>query len=46
LFEAGLAARHDGVMKLNQVGFERADTIGPWLYSDAIAAGMETYEFT
>jgi oxygen-independent coproporphyrinogen-3 oxidase len=46
LLETGLAERHDGVMKLNRAGFEREDTIGPWLYSDAIAAGMETYEFT
>lgn len=46
LLEAGLAARDGGVMRLSREGFERADTIGPWLYSEAVTAGMETYELT
>jgi len=44
LLDHGLAIRDDGVFRLTMEGLERADTIGPWLYSDAIATRMEEYE--
>ena len=44
LLDHGLAMREGGVFRLTLDGLERADTIGPWLYSDAIAARMDEYE--
>lgn len=44
LLENGLALLDDGTLRLNQAGMERADTIGPWLYSTAVESRMEEYE--
>lgn len=46
LEEHSLATREHGVLRLTTAGMERADTIGPWLYSDAVDARMEEYELT
>ena len=43
---SGLAAWRDGTLTLTDSGFERADTIGPWLYSAAVAEEMNRYAFT
>ncbi|MDB6077297.1 MAG: Coproporphyrinogen oxidase family protein, partial [Akkermansiaceae bacterium] len=44
LLEAGLATRQSGFLRLTPAGLERADTIGPWLYSRAVETLMEEYE--
>jgi len=31
---------------LNEAGLAYSDTIGPWLYSDAVTATMEACELT
>ena len=46
LEDTGLAVRRDGVLQLTLAGMERADTIGPWLYSGEVEALMEDYELT
>jgi len=38
-----LATVENDVLRLNETGLERSDTIGPWLYSDEIQARMESY---
>ncbi|GAA5130940.1 STM4012 family radical SAM protein [Luteolibacter yonseiensis] len=40
-----LATWCDGVLILTDAGFERADTIGPWLYSTVVADEMQHYQF-
>jgi hypothetical protein len=32
------------LVTLTALGLERSDTIGPWLYSDAVRARMRAYE--
>ena len=46
LEEEGLARRAEGRLLLTAEGFERADTIGPWLYSAEVAGEMARYQFT
>jgi oxygen-independent coproporphyrinogen-3 oxidase len=41
----GLATRSSTTLTLTETGLERSDTIGPWLYSPAVQARMETYEW-
>ena len=44
LLELGLAKETDEHLQLNAEGLAWSDTIGPWLYSDAITARMNDYE--
>lgn len=44
LTELGLANESDEVFGLNDEGLAWSDTIGPWLYSEAVADRMEAYE--
>jgi len=44
LLDHGLAMRADGHLRLTPEGLERADTIGPWLYSDSVETRMQEYE--
>jgi oxygen-independent coproporphyrinogen III oxidase len=44
LFELGLVAEDDGFLRLNGDGLMWSDTIGPWLYSDAMNARMSAYQ--
>lgn len=44
LLECSLAVVEHGKLRLTAAGLERADTIGPWLYSEPVAALMEEYE--
>ncbi|HEY1123033.1 MAG TPA: hypothetical protein VGE67_15580, partial [Haloferula sp.] len=44
LLDHDLAVRDNGIFRLTKEGLERADTIGPWLYSDAMTSRMEDYE--
>ncbi len=44
LLEERLATRSEGFLQLTTTGLERADTIGPWLYSDDVGTRMEEYE--
>jgi oxygen-independent coproporphyrinogen III oxidase len=41
---AGSSTTDAGVLVLTALGLERSDTIGPWLYSDAVRAKMRAYE--
>ena len=41
----GLAAEEGGVLRLTAEGLSHSDTIGPWLYSEAATARMNSYEF-
>lgn len=43
LLELGFAARTAGLLALTAEGMAHADTIGPWLASDAVVAQMEAY---
>jgi len=43
LVEAGLAVVDEVCIRLTQAGLERADVIGPWLYTAEVAARMESY---
>lgn len=43
LIDNGLAHCVDGVLALTTTGVEHADTIGPWLASDAVNARMSSY---
>ena len=43
---AGLAAWADGCLAPTAAGLERADTIGPWLYSAVVADEMSEYQFS
>ena len=45
LEETGLAIWSDGTLTLTDAGFERADTIGPWLYSADVEEEMRHYAF-
>jgi len=44
LSELGLADESIGSLRLNDEGLTWSDTIGPWLYSDAMTARMNAYE--
>lgn len=44
LSELGLVEENSGSLRLNDEGLMWSDTIGPWLYSDAMIAHMEAYE--
>ncbi|MBA4146616.1 MAG: STM4012 family radical SAM protein [Verrucomicrobia bacterium] len=46
LFELGLATDDNSVLRLNDEGMVWSDTIGPWLYSDAVTSRMDVYELT
>jgi oxygen-independent coproporphyrinogen III oxidase len=46
LVAAGLAIDHGGTLRLTMAGLERADTIGPWLYSADVADDMRRYALT
>jgi oxygen-independent coproporphyrinogen-3 oxidase len=41
----GLAYCDSGRLLLTEAGVERSDAIGPWLYSPAVRARMEAYEW-
>src|SRR5262249_55794974 len=41
----GLARAAEDRLALTAAGLERSDAIGPWLYSPAVRALMETYEW-
>jgi oxygen-independent coproporphyrinogen-3 oxidase len=41
----GLAKAEGGRLALTDAGLERSDAIGPWLYSPAVRALMEAYEW-
>ncbi len=43
LFELGLAREDETLIALNEEGLARADTIGPWLTSTAVAERMRDY---
>lgn len=43
LVEAGLAVADAARIRLTDAGLERADVIGPWLYTAEVAARMESY---
>jgi oxygen-independent coproporphyrinogen-3 oxidase len=45
LENARLATWIGGSLRLTQEGFERADTIGPWLYSTGVTGEMQDYQF-
>jgi oxygen-independent coproporphyrinogen-3 oxidase len=45
LFEPSLAIERDGRLLLTVEGLAWSDTIGPWLYSNAVTARMSAYEF-
>jgi oxygen-independent coproporphyrinogen-3 oxidase len=44
LSELGLVEETVGSLQLNDEGLMWSDTIGPWLYSDAVTAQMAAYE--
>ncbi len=44
LTELGLAVESNGCLRLNDEGLAWSDTIGPWLYSDAMTARMSACE--
>lgn len=46
LESAGLANWTDGSLTPTAAGLERADTIGPWLYSTVVADEMHEYQFS
>lgn len=43
LFEAGLAERDEGRLRLTEQGLARSDTLGPWLYSESMSQRMASY---
>jgi oxygen-independent coproporphyrinogen-3 oxidase len=43
LVEAGLAVVDAARLRLTDAGLERADVIGPWLYTAEVASRMESY---
>jgi hypothetical protein len=45
LLELGLATVTEKHLQLNDEGITWSDTVGPWLYSDAISERMSAYEF-
>jgi oxygen-independent coproporphyrinogen III oxidase len=45
LSKLGFVAESNDALRLNAEGLSWSDTIGPWLYSDAITARMNAYEF-
>lgn len=45
LFEEELAQARGGVIQLTPEGLAYSDTIGPWLYSQAVRECMREYEF-
>ncbi len=45
LGDAGLLELSGEHLVLTPAGFERSDTIGPWLYSPAVTDGMQHYQF-
>ena len=44
LFNAGLAEKNVDLITLNAAGLERADSIGPWLASNAVKERMREYQ--
>ena len=44
LLTLGLAQVSQGALRLNDLGMERADVIGPWLYSEPVRALSAEYE--
>ncbi|HEX2915023.1 MAG TPA: STM4012 family radical SAM protein [Chloroflexia bacterium] len=44
LVELGLAEHSHEKLVLTEMGLERSDTIGPWLYSEQVQTLMEEYE--
>jgi oxygen-independent coproporphyrinogen-3 oxidase len=46
LSDLGLLVESGGSVRLNEAGLAYSDTIGPWLYSDAVTATMEACELT
>ena len=45
LLALGLAVLSSDRLKLTAEGLARSDTLGPWLYSEAVQADMREYEF-
>ncbi|MGV3771785.1 MAG: STM4012 family radical SAM protein [Verrucomicrobiales bacterium] len=45
LLRLGLASDLKGTLLLTEDGFAWSDTIGPWLYSDAVTEKMDAFEF-
>jgi oxygen-independent coproporphyrinogen-3 oxidase len=46
LLDLGLADLEQSRLRLNEEGLAWTDTIGPWLYSEAMNARMESYQLT
>jgi len=46
LSDLGLLMANGGDVRLNEAGLAYSDTIGPWLYSDAVTATMEACELS
>ena len=44
LTELDLTVESNDSLRLNDEGLAWSDTIGPWLYSDAMTARMSAYE--
>jgi oxygen-independent coproporphyrinogen-3 oxidase len=44
LLTTGAASRTNDVITLTTLGVERSDTIGPWLYSDAVLTKMRGFD--
>jgi len=42
--EHGLARQESGCLCLTEAGLERSDTLGPWLYSEAVRRRSEAFE--
>ena len=45
LAKMGLADDGVGAFRLNEEGLSWSDTIGPWLYSEAVTSRMDAYEY-
>jgi oxygen-independent coproporphyrinogen-3 oxidase len=43
LEQQGFACQKNGVFRLTPAGLERSDVIGPWLYSENVAARMNSF---
>jgi oxygen-independent coproporphyrinogen III oxidase len=44
LFSFNLATQDEQVLRLNETGIERSDTIGAWLFSEKVQQMMNDYE--
>lgn len=44
LLRLGLADRDNQTLRFTEIGMERSDTIGPWLFSEQVGQLMQTYQ--